>query len=279
MELIKKIFIYTNIWIAIGAVLAIYATATILHLPIPLNFYGLMCCATLCSYSLHWYFTPAVAHNRDRENWSIDNKNSLGALFVLSAAGTAYFAMYTQASLFANLLPLVFYTFIYTAPKLPFAFSKQLQRYVFAKTIYLAIGWTYATVVLPILCFHTNFTDIHYQFMVHRFALILVLCGLFDYRDRLEDSAMGIQSMIAKASAPIVVGVIQVVLAISILANVKLIDDVAQIHVALNFLPILVLFFIIKRSMQSANDMLFYGLLDGLMFVNGLVCLGLFLLR
>jgi hypothetical protein len=277
MEL-KKIFIYTNIWIAAIAVLAIYGTASALQLPLPIKFYGFMFFATLTSYSLHWYYTPNEMHNRYRETWSVANKNVLLGFLLVGIIGTFYFFGYIPAKIYLLVFPLVLFTFIYTAPKLPVRFFAGFKKYIVAKTVYLAVGWTYATTILPIIYFDQDFTATHYQFTVYRFALLLIICGLFDYRDRVEDTTNGIKTLIANASAPIVIWVLQIVMGIGIIANLKMIEQIKTIHFALNFLPILVLLLVTKQSIQSKKELLYYGLLDGLIGVMGLVCLGLYVI-
>jgi hypothetical protein len=276
---LKKIFLYTNLFIAIGAVAACYATSATLQLHFSNWFYLLLFGSTLCSYCIHWYFTPQHVHARDRENWSVSNKNILLGMATIGAACGVYGALKVPTTFLLYIIPLVIFTFIYTAPKIPFGPFQKLKKYIFAKTFYLTIGWVYATVILPIILCEPKFNGIHYQFMVHRFAFIFLICGLFDYRDRVEDSQGGISSMIAKASIGIIHIAGQILLSISILAACYLVEKIDTIYFVCNFLPIIITMIFYKKSLNSSNETWFYGVLDGLLFINGFLYLGIAVLK
>jgi hypothetical protein len=271
MGLAKKIFIYTNCWISLGAVLAAYATACTFSILLPNNFYYFLFAATLCSYNLHWYFTPPQHHVRERENWSVQNKNVILALTLIAGIGAAFFFVQLPTAYYVFIIPLVVFTFIYTAPKIPYAPFNRLRNHVYAKTLYLTIGWLYATVILPIIITQPFFSSTHYQYAVHRFAFLFIVCGLFDYRDRVEDINGGVKSMLAAASIGLIHIIVQVLLGISILAGLKLYTDVSTLYFISNFVPILLLMLFYKKSIASKNEIWFYGLLDGLIFVNGII--------
>ncbi len=273
--MLKKLFLYTNLYIAAGAAVAVYGTCQILHLQILNAFYPFLFFATLCSYNFHWFFTPDALHDRERENWSVKNKTIIAALAILSAIGAAYFAWQLPIAYLFFASPLVVLSFIYTAPKIPHVAFANFKKYIFAKTIYLAAAWTYATVLLPIFITQQNFSDTFFQYTLHRFALLLVICGLFDYRDKIEDALGGIKSIIALASVGLVHIIVQVLIAMSILSNIKLTDEIKPIFLAFNFIPILLIMFLYKRNLDSKNEVYYYFVLDGLIFINGAIYLAM----
>jgi hypothetical protein len=273
LSMIKKVFAYTSIYTAFGTTLACIATDSIFELHTLNVFFIFMFFATLCTYNMHWFFTPNVLHDKERENWSIANKYILATISIISFVICAIILYrYLWHQIFF-ILPLAMAALIYTAPKIPIAALQPLQKLVVGKTLYLAVAWTYATVYLPIILHQQSLTSVQWQFVWHRFFLVFIICGLFDYKDKVEDTQGGIKSMIIKASVGLIATIGQVLLSMSILGAFRLVPDLHTIDAVLNFVPLILLMFFFKRSMQSTNETWYYFVVDGLLFINGFIYL------
>jgi hypothetical protein len=268
---LKQTFLYTSIYTAIGAALASFATDAIFNLHLTFYFFAFLFFATLCTYSMHWYFTPIHAHDKNRENWSVENKKILAIISIVSfVAGLIILYLYLLQNIIF-ILPLVVISILYTAPKIPMAQFQNLRKFVLGKTLYLAIAWTYATVVLPILIKDSNISNIQWQYAFHRFTFIFIICGLFDYKDRIEDKQGGIKSMLAIAGVGIVGAIMQVLVSMSMLSNFRLVPYLSTKDILLNLLPLLLIILLYKKSIQTKDEVWYYFVLDGLLFINGAI--------
>jgi len=116
-------------------------------------------------------------------------------LYLVGAVGAVIYFF----SLYQHWLALcfgVFVTFLYSAPKLPQPFFRNLKRIAVGKTLFLAFVWMYVTTLLPVFVANAPWNGATVLFAASRFFLIYAICVLFDYRDREDDKAEGIRSLI-----------------------------------------------------------------------------------
>src|ERR1044071_4052120 len=87
-------FIYSNLFIAICAVLMIDQTTELLlnEWP-PFAFTAFAFFATMCSYSFHWWLTPDIDIPSSRLRWLRRNKHVHLVLFFISLPGVIYYAI------------------------------------------------------------------------------------------------------------------------------------------------------------------------------------------
>ncbi len=264
----KHFLLYTNLLPAIGAGLASMATCNVLQLPVNIFYSMFLAFATFCSYNLHWYFTPTHSFTLQKEEWSVTNKKILASLSLFGGIGAVYFVSKLPILSLWYILPLLVVTFIYTAPKIPHPLFAKLQPMVRGKTLYLAFTWLYATVLIPISISHASYNTTTNQYIAYRFFLFFIVCGLFDYRDRVIDGLGGIKSIIAMAGAGVVKWVVQILLAICIVANLHLWDLINNSYFFLHFVPILLLIiFYSSLEKSNKNDWWYYGFLDAIVFI------------
>src|SRR5205085_1162594 len=81
-------------------------------------------------------------------------------------------------------------------PKIPQRHFRALRKVAVGKTIFLTFVWMYATTILPVIISRTAWRADVTLFVISRFFLIYAICILFDFRDRKDDKAAGIRSMI-----------------------------------------------------------------------------------
>ncbi len=95
-------------------------------------------------------------------------------------------------------------TFLYSAPKVPHATFRWLKKIAIGKTIFLAFVWMYVTTLLPFLIADASKQGWMEAVLlsIYRFFLVYAICILFDHRDREEDRAEGIRSLITSLEEP-----------------------------------------------------------------------------
>jgi hypothetical protein len=262
------VFLYTNIYTALGAALASMATSKAFLLNLDIDFFIFLFFATWSSYSLHWYFTSPM-DNDLRSVWSYRNKKWTAAFGILSFVIGLFYLTKIPQQYILGIVPLVFFSLLYSAPKIPYQPFIKLRKYVRAKTIYLALAWTYATSVLPfILAAQLTFPEKAITFIVYRFALIFIVCLLFDYRDNTSDKAAGIKSILYNLGMPILNGIITFFISIGFLCNAHLRNHIDLKIWILFFLPLVLIMFLFKKAYSSKDDFFYYFIIDGLMFVQ-----------
>jgi type IV secretory pathway VirB2 component (pilin) len=274
LQQILQFVLYSNLFIAVGACLGMYGTACLFQISISFEYFALMFLGTLCSYCIHWYFTYPNAKNREREKWSIANKKLLLTLAVLSLIGGMYiFFAYGIKTLFW-FFPIIIFTAIYTAPKIPYATFMRLRKFVIAKTLYLTLGWWYCTSVLPFLPFPKFTHPMIGTYLWYRFVLIFLICFIFDYRDKQIDISAGIKSLIKFVSGPVAKTICQVLLAVCCVSLSNMFGEFVFFKWFSLCVPVLVLLATHVYSLQQDNDLWYYGVLDAMLFISGVLMLG-----
>ena len=269
MKKILDTFIFSNVYVALAAVMMCYCSQRLFGLFFDKNLAIFVFSATICSYSLHWFLTSSDIKT-PRILWTDKNRNLLKVLFVaslLAILGSFFYVF----SLWKILFPLAFLTFLYTAPKIPFRFFRFLQGFAAAKTLYLAVVWLCVTVVLPFENAKIAWTNEMILFTFNRFLLIGTACMLFDYRDRDED--FGIKNLITYFD--------EKKLNISFYTSTFcffgtcffLKNTFSSFEIFALALPYFVLICIFSILKNTKNDYWFYVVLDGIVMLSGVALL------
>jgi 4-hydroxybenzoate polyprenyltransferase len=264
-------FLFSSLYIALCAVAMVWQSFYVFGLPVHVDFLFFVLSGTLCSYSFHWFLTPAAFGGSYRTGWSVRNKWLHFFLFLVGFAGSVYYVWQLREH-WQWLLVTAFITFLYSAPKMPYRPSLFLRRIAIAKTIFLAYAWTHITAFLPLELYDHNWTNSQLTFVVNRFFLIYPICILFDYRDREEDRKAGIKSMITQFDETgvdivfwgsmltfFITGVLMYLQGISLYFSIALI--IPGILVAILYQP----------SKRNFSDYFYYFVLDGLMMLSALL--------
>jgi hypothetical protein len=219
----------------------------------------------MSSYSLHWYLTK-VEKNTPRQIWTKEHRASLKAIFMISLLGIVA-TISPLLSLWKMLFPLVFFTFFYTAPKIPHPFFAPLRGLAFAKTLYLASVWLGVTVFLPLYQAQVPFSEAIWLFAFNRFLIIFSVSMIFDFRDRNED--FGIKNWITyfdEKQLSVALYFIAICFIISILYWKSQLETVAFFAF---ILPMLLLVATLHISKKTNNDYWFYVFLDSVVLLSG----------
>lgn len=270
-----RFYIYSNLFIASCAVLMVFQTCMLLlgHPPDP-AFTCFVFFATLCSYSFHWFLTPADSITPSaRTVWISEYRGVHTLFFIIGLVGSAASAFFLLA-FWPWLLLSAFITFLYSAPKIPHPWFRLLRKVARGKTFFLALVWAHVTTVLPLLVSDREWTTAFSLFSASRFFLIYAICILFDYRDREYDRQLGIRSLITWFSEK---GITRLFL-LSMLAFLGFTVSLLQWGISLQTIVLLLIpgaitISLYKFAKRNFSDMLYYFVLDGLMALSAFLSL------
>jgi 4-hydroxybenzoate polyprenyltransferase len=267
-------FIFSSLYIALCSVLMIWQTSRLLLGSSPSGrLMGFVFFSTICSYNFHWYLTPRTASPSRRVQWTQRHKALHFVLYLAGAVGASVYFFYLwnflPALCFAALL-----TFLYSAPKLPQPIFRRLQRIAVGKTFFLAFVWVYVTTVLPVIVDGAQWNTAFMLFTASRFFLIYAICVLFDYRDREDDKAHGIRSLITLLNEKGIdrLFIISVIL-FSLTSAAMSWFHYHALYIVLLLVPGAMVASLYQWAKQNFSDYLYYIVLDGLMMFSGLLML------
>jgi len=234
---------------------------------------GFVFFSTICSYNFHWYLSSDPKKPSRRTFWTQHHKVMHFILYLVGAVGAVIYFF----SLYQHWLALcfgAFVTFLYSAPKLPQPFFRNLKRIAVGKTLFLAFVWMYVTTMLPVFIAGAHWTAPCLLFVFSRFFLIYAICILFDYRDRDDDKAEGIRSLITYLNEQGIDTIFIISLLLFAAATVGLyFYQYPVITIILLLIPGVILAALYRRAKKDLSDQLYYFVLDGLMMFSGLLML------
>lgn len=267
----RDFFLFSSLFIAVCSVVMCWQTFYLFGLSAQLPFLLFVFFATLSSYNFHWYFTLQEVPGSAKVRWSYHNKTLHLFFFAASSAATIYFLIFLL-DVWPWLLATAVFTFLYSAPKIPFVPFIWLRRIALGKTIFLAFAWTHVTAILPLIVAKLPFSTLTEIYAVQQFFLIYPICILFDYRDRHQDIKDGIRSLINQLDEKGIHIVFWGSLLVYLMATALLaVSGWLFWQTFVLLVPGLALSFLYKPAKNKAGDYLFYFILDGLMMLSGLL--------
>jgi 4-hydroxybenzoate polyprenyltransferase len=272
LQKLFSFFIYSNLFIAGCTVLMVDQTYRFLLQNSPnVNFLFFVFFSTICSYSFHWYFTASSVSASPRILWLQKNRHIHAILFFTGFLGSGFF--------FFHLLPYwhwlaisAIITFIYSAPKIPNRYFRLLRKAAFGKTIFLAFVWMYVTTILPVIISGYEWNTGFILFAVSRFFFIFSICILFDYRDKQDDEAAGIRSLITYLNKRGISYLFTFSLIVFAVSTALLLNyDYKISSIILLLIPGLITAFLYNYVGRNFSDIFYYFILDGLMAFSALL--------
>jgi len=238
-----------------------------------LNYLWFVVFATICSYSFHWYLTAPSVLPSERTKWLQRFRIIHAILFFIGIVGSVIFFIPLQ-QYWLWLFGSVIATFLYSAPKIPHPWFRSLRKVALGKTIFLAFVWVYVTTILPIIISAQEWSVPFLLFVIGRFFFVYAICILFDYRDRLDDKAAGIRSLITLLSEKGVNTLFYASLIIYFIATLLLLNyGYGFIEILLLLIPGLVTGMINSYARKHHADMFWYLVMDGLMALPAILML------
>jgi 4-hydroxybenzoate polyprenyltransferase len=266
--------VYSNLFIAACAVLMLeQASYLLLDAPAHPDLTRFVFFSTICSYSFHYYLTTHSLVPSPRIDWIKKNRIIHAIFFFIGLAGSAFY-FFQLIDHWIWLLPAVIATFLYSAPKIPHPLFRGLRKVAVGKTIFLAFTWMYVTTALPVLIPENHWTSASAVFAVSRFFFIYGICILFDYRDRADDKADGIRSLITYLSEKNITRLFIFSMLVFAVSTVFLYNyGVTRLDIFLVLLPAVILILIYSYARHHFSDILYYVVLDGLMALSAILML------
>ncbi len=259
-----------SIFIAICSVAMAFQTAQLLKLDINLFVYGFIFFATLCSYNFYWILSR-LAFTEKKAITGLLKKESTGlTLLLIAAAGLLYCLLRSQ-------LPVVFVvtavalTIIYSIPLLPFRVLHFTRKAGVLKTVLLAFTWAYVTAFIPIQKSYALLSNADLFIISRRFLFMLMLCIIFDNRDKAIDKIRGLHSLATDLSPRVLKGLIYLIFAALFGSNFFYnnygVTFYQSVALQISTVALLAVYF---RSAKKRSYLFYYFLVDGLMLFSAL---------
>jgi 4-hydroxybenzoate polyprenyltransferase len=269
-----RFIVFSNLFIAICAIVMVRETSLLLlHSEPDPDLTGFVFFSTICSYSFHWYLTGPSVLPSNRIKWLDKYRPVHVVLFFIGLFGSLIFFL-SLKKLWPWLLISVFVTFLYSAPKINHPLFRMLRKVALGKTIFLAFVWMYVTTMLPILFTDVKWTNGMIYFILYRFFLIYAICILFDYRDRADDKAAGIRSLITYLPEKgIRLLFFASIFIAAITAMAMITNGHSLLQVILLLIPVTLTALFFNHAREHFSDILYYLVLDGLMALSAFLML------
>jgi len=183
-----------SIFIAVCAVSLSFQTALLLKCSIDLYVYGFIFFATLCSYNFYWILSKLSFASKANLQAIIKKQAVSYLLLFISSVGFLYCLMQSSIPLHLVIAALLL-TMLYAIPLLPLRFLKFTRRAGVLKTILLAFTWAFVTVIIPLQKDYMLLNGADLFILSRRFLFMLMLCIIFDNRDKDLDKIRGLRSL------------------------------------------------------------------------------------
>lgn len=259
-----------SIFIAFCAVAMVFQTSLLLKQPVDIFVYGFIFFATCCSYNCYHIVSKTVYMHRQNVAGMIKNEKTGVMVFLLSAAGLLY-CLYQHPLPVTHLFAAFLFTCLYTLPVLPFRPLHVLRKAGALKTFLLAFTWAYVTVFLPLQKNYLQLSSTGCIVFTRCFLFMLMLCIIFDNRDKKVDKIRGLHSLATVLQpAPLQV-VIYLVFAILFAVNFLYaqynITLAQSISLHISTLALLAVYF---YSLKKRTYLFYYFIVDGMMIISAL---------
>jgi 4-hydroxybenzoate polyprenyltransferase len=270
--------IYSNIYIAISAVLLTIAAQIQLGIDLGLHPYlFLIFFATLAEYNFHKFIAVILykhALHQHKFKWIADNLKLFYFIVFSSVTGFAIAAFYAKITVLITLLPLGFLTLLYSFP----VYKKGIQLFrlrevPFAKIFIISFVWSATSIILPFIQAELK---IGYEsillLITERFLFVFAITVPFDIRDMDSDMRAGLKTL------PIVLGKgtamhfsnIALILFMIICSVHYIISAQFFLVFAMN-ISALVTLIVLNSKKLNTKEHYHYGWLDGMMSLQGLL--------
>ncbi len=183
-----------SIFIAVCAVALTFQTALLLKIHIDLFVYSFIFFATLCSYNFYWILCK-LSFTSQKNIPDLLRKETTGFLLLIISSIGMFFCFLKSSIPLHFVITAVLLTVLYAIPLLPVPFLKFTRRAGVLKTVLLAFTWAYVTVIIPLQKDYSLLDGADFFIISRRFLFMLMLCIIFDNRDKELDKIRGLRSL------------------------------------------------------------------------------------
>jgi len=259
-----------SIFISICAVAMAFQTAHLLELQVNGFVYGFIFFATLCSYNFYWILSK-FSFAGVAQIPGLLKKETTGIVILLSAAsGTAY-CLYRSSLPAGFILTAILLTVLYSIPLLPVKFLQFTRRAGVLKTVLLAFTWCYVTAFLPIQKNYWQLDSPEIFIITRRFLFMLMLCIIFDNRDKTVDKIRGLRSLATDLSPGVLKALVYIIFATLFLSNFLFRDYGISLNQSLALqVSTVALLFVYFYAAKKRSYLFYYFFVDGMMLFSAL---------
>jgi len=259
-----------SIFIAICAVALALQTAQLLQFTNNVFVYGFVFFATLCSYNFYWLLSKTVLSSNKMLSDLIKKEQSGLFLMLIAAVGLLYCFFQSGLSVY-YVLTAIALTCLYAVPLLPFKFLQFTRRAGVLKTFLLAFTWAYVTVFIPIQKTYWDLDNSDIFIFTRRFLFMLMLCIIFDNRDKAVDKIRGLHSLATDLKPMVLKILIYIIFAVLFISNLFYKDfNIHYYHsigLQVSTLALLIVYF---YSQKKQGYFFYYFVVDGMMLFSAL---------
>ncbi|MGB3949311.1 MAG: hypothetical protein WBM13_15085 [Bacteroidia bacterium] len=191
LKRISDFILFSNIFIALGAVGLTFSTIQQLNLNTSNKIYLLLVFfATLFIYNFQRLFYKSVNQNASiRRAWLNKHQTAIKLQTGIGLMGTCITFWYSNQKLLLYLSPLLLLSIIYFTPFI------KLRKHPILKLLTLALVWTMVTATTPVLLVSETISINSLLHIFERFFFMIAICIPFDIRDFEIDKAENVQTV------------------------------------------------------------------------------------
>ena len=252
-----------------GAALA-FQTTHLLRLEANVYIYGFIFFATLCSYNFYWIISKTSFSDKKNLKAMFANVATNILLFFIAGVGLLY-CLINAALPIDFVITAVLLTVLYSVPLLPFKALHFTRKAGFIKTILLSFTWAYVTAFIPIQKTYLLLNEADLFVISRRFLFMLMLCIIFDNRDKKVDKLRGLHSLATDLGPVLLTILIYSIFAILFITNFLFQDYgiTFKQSVALQISTVALLG-VYLLSAKKRSYIFYYFVVDGMMLFSAL---------
>ena len=259
-----------SIFIALCAAALAFQTKELLHLPCNIYLLGFIFFATVCSYNFYWLLSKYSFGQLPPLYLFFKDEGAKGILLIIASAGLL-FCYFHLHLLIINIVVAGLLTLLYAVPLLPFKFLLFTRKVGMLKTTLLAFTWAYVTAFLPMQKSISMLNGADLFLFSRRFLFMLMLCIIFDNRDKGIDKIRGLQSLATDLSPTILKYLIYTVFIILFSTNFLFryygVSLAQSIALQVSTIALLITYY---YSTRRQGYFFYYFLVDGLMLFSAI---------
>jgi 4-hydroxybenzoate polyprenyltransferase len=183
-----------SIFIAVCAVALTFQTTLLLRLDTDPFVYGFIFFGTLFSYNFYWLLSKISFASAYNIRGLLKKETRSYLILLISFVGLLFCFLRTSIPMHFVIAAMVL-TIIYAVPLLPVPALQFTRKAGVLKTVLLAFTWTYVTVAIPLQKDYMLLNNADLFITSRRFLFMLMLCIIFDNRDKDMDKIRGLRSL------------------------------------------------------------------------------------
>jgi 4-hydroxybenzoate polyprenyltransferase len=280
-----RFIINANILIAVAAVSLAIATQVQLGLSPQFQAYLVVIfLASLFDYNLHRiiavHFKKGLSIS-GKEKWASEHQVLLKIIIVITSVGLVVSLFFVKSVVFFMLAPLALLSFLYS---IPIPGKQKRQSWLLGipgmKTLLIAIVWTSATVLIPVLQSGPLLNNKSAMLIfIERFTFIFAIAIPFDIRDIAADKLAGIKTIPLTFGEKPALVFSNIVMGISLtVAFFHYLAESMTFILPAYFISVGLTLYLINSTKMKSLPFYHHGILDGSIILHGILISFSFLL-